>query len=1273
MSNPLFVPVDLDVLVVNPGLLNASTFRWWKYTYASMKDSVFQSPEPGAFQGECASMTTGVYLHWDLPVALRSATKGTTDFPLVPNRWLVVRVSKQPGGTNMQKAWVIESDCPVPGAASSLFMVNGTVVQSWAASSEPNRKQAAPIAVGPNEPDSYFVSIGNPFPQTGWSEQAANIMFLTAVAPGNTEFSAYMPHNQNVFSFYDSLSDVAAPATVSYMVTGWYSDTANDIVTIPPKPSATFEEILNALNWTLQGITAQTPSADSSLYTGMAFGLNWNSDTSAPTPQQDQLTAISATPNITVSVGNTGVDAFTTLVGTQLQQLGHYQDTESVIELLRAFQYDVLQMLNTVGGDAQLDELVRDNWFASRSGGVMWAITGDGSNNGQSSGVVITPAEQAWLLALNQNQVKLNQALDELYSLQWQLCSAWWKYWYLSATAQQMLPHASNVYPVSSLAPFLDPTQPNNLVTPVIDQLNLINTLAANGPLPSTTPGLNAQDAYLAGIATFASSKGIGTGKVLKSVPLPRYWTANNPNIVISGVEPSAAANPNSSLAVRNSGQLITGFTVDSKQITAAGIGSVIAILGNLQAMPSSINSIYQEFCLLDPTNAPLIATTMSVPAAQVSAIMNSQPASAYTGILPSNSQAMITQQVWNPLFLEWQVLHTPVPFEYIQNPATGVRTRNWSFNGSDYDMKPNTVGLGALSTIGGRSLLSPHLQFTFGARLNDFVNKYGASQPDLSELYKEIDTADGWKFLAQELVYFNDFMSQRSPLAFRKPNQQTVQVNGKNIAWQQLMGFDTDPSQPQYDTPSSVLGQVNSIPAVSVSSASLYPFHGIRGGQFYFSRLYLYDKFGRVLDLIDFPGKVGADANNFPLVVDKALSVSTNLTPLINSPFQMPPRIMQGARLDMRLVSQLNNGDILNLADNVNPVCGWVISNHLDNSISIFAPDGSSFGEILLIQPAQGALQAQWSAPIHNNAIATIADISSISPNMGAFVSAMQGINETSFNTFIQVIDSTLWTTDPLGQRSDQNLSVYMGRPLAMVRMQLQFMLNGEAQRSCDWPTPVSAPVTDPNTPDYTTSNFSIRFGDLEAREDGVIGYFENMNYAKFNSTATPLSSQSYVSQIGPLNGQDGNYINLPFDGTTSEFITLLVDPRASIHAFTGILPIAELAVPSQFVDGPLSNMEVSFRIGPTVSRIAPPITANDINPPYPNSIDMLPMAEKNGAWSWWENTVVNPGQANQSETWQGYNLNDANTGATLSDTPAVVVEGYLQFATNLKPDNNN
>ncbi|MCE7996838.1 MAG: hypothetical protein HEP71_33060 [Roseivirga sp.] len=1294
MSSSLYVPVELDVLLVNNALSAApksggtnTNFLQWKFQYQNLAGSSgngsFSSPEPKGGTVAEAGVDMGAYLHWELPRSLRTSSTGNVhDAPLVPNRWLVVRVSRTASltvstinsisGSNVLKAWVVEGDCPNNSGAGSDFVVDGSVVTAWSGSPESNRKAATPTEVDTTK--GYLQQVGVAFEANSWTENAADLSgFLTAVSPGNVAFSAYYPHNENIFSFYDDLSDAPTEASLSYFVTGWYANNNEDILTVSGKAIA---DVLSALNWKVAG-NQPSGAPGLSLYTGMAFNLAWNKDDTSPN-SPDQLDAVNNAADIKLSIANTSIDAFTSLVADQLTNTAGYAKTnnissDTIISLFRAFQYDFLDKLNQPNGEALLAEKNVSQWFSSKYGGTRWVVVNAQADQGGTLKYSDVP-HPAWLVTLNENQAKLDAALSNLYSLQWDLNAAWWKLGFFN----------TNLNPFGNDTGYSDNTTLKaNLATAtsnVVAQLAKVAKYLALVPTPMADTTKTAQENYQAGVEAFATSNSIGSGLALKAITQPRYWMSNNPNIVVSGIEPASISNPNSNLTVRIDSQVLTAFTDGTTNIDASALTSLTGLLTNSGAFPAGVASMFAEFTLLDPANAGQIATATGADETTLSAFMNGQMTTptpgSYTGTLPINSMSLWSQG-WKPLYLEWEVSYQPIPYQY-------NGTYNWQFNGTDYELSGNMTS-GMISDIktdakippsstSGRSLLSPHLAATFGTRLNTFLNEFGGDAPDdaiLEALYDEIKSIDNWKYLSQELIGFNDLLTGRSPLLFRRPvNEAPSSPSG--VSYAELIGYVGTTPAASYITPEYAQGLVGSVPDVSMTSTqvnSSIPFHAIRSGQAYFTKVVFYDKFGRLLKLIGGDG-LSSDTS-YLAQIDKAMSgTKSTFTPNIASPFLLPPRLLQPARLNLEMVDQKDNSKVLGLDADVNPVCGWVIPNHIDKSLLIFGPTGTNLGELQLTDPsAASGATVTWLPPIDNNTVTSIAtDITPNDPELGAFLTSIVSMSTAEFEQLLFTIDSTLWTTQPLGTRSDKDMTVLIGRPLALLRVQLQFVLDGNPIANCDW-APKVAGEADSKIPDFTTNNFSIRLGDMATREDGVMGYFASSSvggttdYSVFNSVAAPDPSvtQAYVKQIG---GADANYIQLPFDGTTTEMVTLLVDPRAGIHATTGILPVTDIKIPDQFISAALEQIEITFKTGPLLTRVSKAPTSDKQSPTYTDGINFLPLAEKHGKWSWWESAVASVGA---DPTWTGYDLLNPGTQAELPDAPATLREGYLKFKTDL------
>ncbi|MEU9336492.1 hypothetical protein AB0D49_25505 [Streptomyces sp. NPDC048290] len=1204
----LAVPLHLDVLVANQSVLGRDTFRWWQFNYQALKHG--KSPQPMAFDRSEGGPGPGVHLSWTLPDALRHspADQPHGKFPLVPNRWLIVRIHE--AGARKAAAWVLESDCPVTSAAAtadtehtSQYLPTPETITAWKNSTHPVRKATS---LDPGTGTVQVARLGVPFPLADWSERASDVpLFLTALAPGNPLFAGYVPHHAGVFSFHDPLTGIDS-AQLSYCVIGWYSNPKQDILADGATDGAALTKVLKHLDWALPDGTTTAPTGRS-VFHGASFAVDWNRD--GPAPAGDPLQTIRDNGKLNVGIGNTATDAFAALTAPQI-------DDPAKSRLLRAFQHNLLPLLNEPGGDALLDQAIRRGWYHARPGGHSWTITEKSSQG--DTGTTLTPAEKQWLNDLNKDQADLDQALATLHSLQERVHGLWFKKGQLSVPENRWPapPHG-----VGDLDAFgtrldeeLDPKRPGSAAAQLVGQFAAIQALLPKVPRPGRDSG-NAQAAWRKGIADFAATKNLDLGKTLKPVAAPRYWQGNNPVIALAGVEPPPAATRTRGLRVRPEGSLITEFRPNTtSSIGTTQVQGQLDLIGDLSNIPiGAVQPLLREFLLLNLANA---AKT---------------PDGPYTGVRPAIPLTP-WQQPWAPLFLEWSGTYTHIPL-------TEGTTRNWTFDGTDYHLT-NLPARTKQRTVEGITLLSPHTRTHFRSRLDMFVRQYGAKS-DLAGIDELLTKTDDWKFLTQELTGFHQLLALRDTRPFREPASSET-LGTHPLA--QLLGHSDSPGLPAY-----AQGRADASPLLPDGPA--LPFHGTVHGGFHFTDLRIYDAFGRSLDIMESGPSSGVlDETNFPVRIDTALTSDRPIDPQIASMIQLPPRVLQHARLDIRLLDAHDTTKVYQRDPDVTPIAGWILPNHLDNSILLYAPDGSALGEYRLYAGTSTAERGRWTPPPHSRL--TLKDVSTRAPAVHDVITARRLATEAGFTAFLDAIDTTLRTTDPLGNRADTHLSLLVGRPLALLRTRLSLQLDGDPLTATGW-----AATFAPPTADLTNHSFAVRLGDLSNHQDGVIGYFNPaIGYNIFHSTAA--APGPYIRQIGPP-GTGDNYLQLTFDRGTHLDATVLADPRAALHAHTGILPVKRYDLPQEHVERALAAMEITFRTGPLMTSVTPTHSGPTNQPEHPNAVAHPTPAEQNGTWTWWE--------PNRDGTWNGYDLIDTTNTAASGPVPNTLREGVLQLTADL------
>jgi hypothetical protein len=1216
MPTPLVVPIDVEALVVNAAYQGAQPLRRWPFNYTALAQ--FNSPEPEAGQGQSTTKppAVGVHLRWTLPAALRRGAQkpppdggsqtavGDVSYPAVPNRWLIVRLSTAPGGAQRQASgWVLESDCPNPNSPTQ-YLVDDDILTAWTGSGDAVRAAGAQSVIKSAQGGPPVAPLGRAFPAAGWAERAATATFLTAVAPGNAVFAAYQPQHENVFAFTDTLDGVG-PDHLTYLITGWYSSPADDPLTGGAAAAMT------ANGWILAG-PGDPGEVTGSLYQGLALGVPWNQGTSQPPTPLSGLAG-----QVAAAIGMTEVEALTALIAAQP---GPPVADPAV---LQAFQYGLLPVFEQVNGPELLANAVHQAGFGSAPGGTRWTIAP--ASGTDSDTAELTPGEVSWLAQLNAAQDQLDAAALNLAGLQWSLYAIWWK-WQKGQMESVIVP--PDGFDTDAYARVIQTTLPPAIAA----ARGAVAALLPGVAQPAPQPGDTREQAYARGVAQFAAARGLGNEKVLKAVPGPRYWRSADPVVLLSGLTPPAALDPAATVACRLATSAAGVLTVDGKTLTAAALGAAVPAL-NAGSAPAACAALLTEAFLLDTANAAVIGAAASLPAGDVAAAMVTRAAPAYAGLtLPALGLAEWAEQPWSPLFLEWQISYLEIPYE-----TSG--TRNWSFDGHDYvytgPFGPFPADPQAPTRqIGGISLLTPQTQVTFRSRVEQFIDTYvrRAVDPpvtlaDLVKLDDEVGRIDGWKLMSQALTGFGDLVAMRDTRAQTAPDA-TVAAD--------------------------IAGQTQRVPYIPNGTPD--SFSAVRQGQFAFTTLLVYDAFGQVLQVVGGTGPT--DPQNFAPVRDPALTPSRPaITRNPQRLIEVPPRLMQGARLDFLLVDARDDTKVVGSSAGANPVGGWVLPNHLDRSLLLYAPDGSSLGSLRLLADDRGDTTARWQAPPHS--ALTFADVQARAPRLAAMIGAQALADPATFTAFLDTVDTTLWTIDPLGNRADVNLSVLIGRPLALVRARLDLALDGP-------------PVTDmtpwalawpPREPGFLSYDFAVRLGDQATRSDGLLGYFTGGDTGTFNSVSAPAAATSYLRQIGPPGQTSGtNYLSLRFGATPPQAVTMLLDPRAEVHAITGILPVKTLALPPAFVDGPLAALEVSFTVGALPTAIVP--TPGSQPPPAnPHAVSLPVPIEQGGTWAWWERSADGPGG------WAAFDLARAGSAAELTDLPVTVRDGFLQLTVGLAP----
>jgi hypothetical protein len=177
-----------------------------------------------------------------------------------------------------------------------------------------------------------------------------------------------------------------------------------------------------------------------------------------------------------------------------------------------------------------------------------------------------------------------------------------------------------------------------------------------------------------------------------------------------------------------------------------------------------------------------------------------------------------------------------------------------------------------------------------------------------------------------------------------------------------------------------------------------------------------------------------------------------------------------------------------------------------------------------------------------------------------------------------------------------------------------------------------------------------------LNKWDDGLIGYYKqnqsgtDYDLSTFYTEGASKTSQSGVVQPAPTNllltpTPKVGITEPPVMSQFTQKVLMLIDPRASVHATTGILPVKAITIPSDQCDDVLSTLEMSFLITPVLCG---------------SGGLALPIPSENGyQFSWVEEEKDNAGTV-----WSVTPEILSSSGKAIwSYTPQTITEGWLRM----------
>ncbi|MCF2149764.1 hypothetical protein IQ276_025715 [Desmonostoc muscorum LEGE 12446] len=1321
MSNILLVPIHVNALcLADPGEA-VSAFADFKRLPFIYDGEPHQTGTPNIskqiltplFDAGKTTLKAGIHLHWFLPDALTRGEHSATGtkFPIVPNRWLILRQ----GGDQGTKQWIIESDYLYPEKLGS--------------GEEPADTINILVQRPTPKTDQYqrYRFMGRTLELSDWRQQSnldrEYTATLTAIGTQaevplfdyvQATFAAFYPNCQSVFGFHDRDYPTTNPSSgLQYDVIGWYGDEQQDILKTllqnnqGKKSEELLELIQEELRWTFE-LDGEIPQR--TLYhSRVTFG-----STGQVLSASDRINSLSQP---TIAVGNSAPEALSAYLAHDYNNQTNPEIRQFVQEQLEALQLSERLESGQLDLDAKLQEARHEQGFGTQSAGILWSIAPKVSDAQTYRGIFSIPNSKSQVQSrfslpldlgrqlnkVNRLQEEYNQALVNIESQGQQLYTHWYEF------IEKYHSKASDSMPI------LDATE-SKLLNPLRTALGQTGRLeierddSDNFRVTAATLcfSIYSSFTYLEGCVDLLNRAVAGhvtrkewyeylqvefekcNVKLLPEPPVPenesesiplnitqvtpgQEWRINDQGQTYTVKVENSVLNiyiPPTYIPVSEKPQLAyelatkineligaiatynrtaeTQYTL--KQVPAAHYWQandpVLFLAGEAAASTGHKRLQSGEFLQCHQWNATLDLQTLPEPT--ITSIQNQ-----INNLAPQPGEEDIgfnhwRQQPWIPFLMQWAVQAFPCRPDHPNpnyNPEIILDNYQLERNAIDLTLKTGSESsfVKTANTYQGLSILTPAANFILEERLIGYLNEellpqyYSANNiPEeqqtedyLSEnfqaiaswyrnsidkteiqkaqdpiwvtlwAYEQMQTLEGQ---AQAIAGFNDtlllyrptlYLEIDDPLLGKNQDVKDIKFFHEQVRW--TLGYTL-----QYEI------------------LKLDIFNPIRSGALKITTLWLVDTFGQ-----------------FKKVVESGMNTDVVTTiqmtpPNPNYQVLLPPRLAQPARLNFHwIVADSQKEEQLTAAPAITPVCGWIVPNNLDSNLEFYDTHGQALGLIDRAgtwRPTPGKTTSfnppGYSANLHLNKV----------------VDYLLNHGRDFQQKFISTLINSLDNIAPENFAEHPSLALLIGRPIAVVRA--TFNLEVQGLPTVD----PSLSITDSNYPTtrgFDAVKFPIHLGDYQQFNDGLVGYWREVH-----------QGESYVYEDNIFYAPQSNSVNnnlikteaegIVFEQTVDappQFVTMLIDPRGTIHAKSGILPNRELRLSPENYDEALKAIEVHFLSTPVLSN------QGEIIIPLPE----IPQY----AWSW---------LSRNSSGWLTSDIEPVNFNATFA-APQELYEGWLQL----------
>ncbi len=1276
----LLVPVDVQALFVAPGSTD-NYVHLPLQSGQSAQSADGPGPMPPPFDPG-STRASGVYLHWALPDALlrgRLDSSGKNPgnhlaMPALPDRWLVLRLACVNGETQpRQMAWVLEADRAV-----------AVPLTQW---SEGSSASARAEPLGPS------------FARAD----------LHGTSGGHLQWTAVLDATLNRMALHDPLAEFSsqdlanvADGSVSYMVAGWYSDPALDVLH-SANSSTSFANLLKDLGWHNpddRDQIADNKRTKSSQAKRDALGLKSNiagatsaarqnaqqrsSDVHQTVDMQAISPAISQSVFLSEAEHSFQTDAWTVPasllhgcihgvpVTAEAARAGPdlRPDPEELSVAMGQHEDDVLAAFAAFGATPDQERATEQ---------LLTAFTAQKMNQlGSPDGLVALQEGEhgAAFASLPAGTDGTDRFLQRIQTG--------------GAGGLNVGRTARNEMALKSTGKAFAKASPGAASAEGAHSAGMVLGFAAKPAFAQTVKVNHRPDLKAGSEARVNTNARSRVGDVLSATqervvarPAPRWTFALDPLVALRGARRSlrhgydGRANANNTMSCRWPAQLpqcVQGLYEPARFVPGLGSGSI----------PDEALALARECFVLDPYHTDWVQQALKPPGQQARQVLSRLQAEALLrygtqgqydgasrafasqdksrakavggqgadsrarqeqmgqalrrfslveGVEPSLVAVTAWQQPWVPIWLEWQVQAEGV------DPAA---LQAWRLG--QIDLNPTGVESGGANvTLAGRSILTAGGADTLNSAITKWLEAENALDGNTNAGQVDEATEANYAALA---------------LAVNHLDVLTANLDGLR---QRLLGL------------SWVDGLQRSAQGKSIAQSAPA---GLWAGRLLLQRLRVVDAFGRTVEL------------------PEAALTTTRVPTRLRDPQQAgallhPARLLRPARWQFKWVDATTElgaegtsarVDQVQPELGVNPVVGFLLPDHLDESLECFDTQGQPLGE-LLHEAASGAVM--WDIAPLRQGPADAGPQYGLAPAqqaLGNFAAALVAadararntplaageapIAESALSALLRAVDTTLWTVDTFAGMGSEHVAGLVGRPIAVVRAQLRLEIQqpddielSDPERAAEW---------DAMQQSLLAQAFEVRIGELTRSDDGVLGFFVNDDFSRLRLVdkaiaANALAGGRSQGQLGLLGSGSTNppqsNIKHPYIAGTDDAdtlalhvgqtvtLTILMHPGGQCNLTSGVLPRKRLALARDWVSSGLAAIAPSLRTGPVLVEA-------DLDPQKQVRLPKVSVFGKNQNFLWRDTPA----------SWRQDAILAATQTALLPDLPGELREGWIR-----------